>query len=51
MNTQLSELLRLLTNLIRIGTISEVDTENGLCRVQTGGARNHTSKMADHARR
>lgn len=36
MNTQLSELLRLLTNLIRIGTISEVDTENGLCRVQTG---------------
>ncbi|WP_288444027.1 phage baseplate assembly protein V [uncultured Serratia sp.] len=37
MNTQLSELLRLLTNLIRIGTISEVDTENGLCRVQTGG--------------
>lgn len=37
MNTQLSELLRLLTNLIRIGIISEVDAENGLCRVQTGG--------------
>ncbi|RLM12569.1 baseplate assembly protein [Gibbsiella quercinecans] len=36
MNAQLTEILRLLTNLIRIGTISDVDTENGLCRVKTG---------------
>ncbi|MGJ0624892.1 phage baseplate assembly protein V [Xenorhabdus bovienii] len=36
MNTQLTELLRRLRNLIRIGIITQVDTPRGLCRVRTG---------------
>ncbi|PIJ42626.1 phage baseplate assembly protein V [Tatumella sp. OPLPL6] len=36
MNTQLNELLRLITNLIRTGIISEVDPDNWLCRVKVG---------------
>ncbi|EPT0833139.1 TPA: phage baseplate assembly protein V [Yersinia enterocolitica] len=34
--TQLAEILRLLRNLIRIGTVAEVDLDNALCRVATG---------------
>ncbi|AUY27156.1 phage baseplate assembly protein V [Mixta calida] len=36
MNKQLSEILRLLRNLIRIGTVSAVNLDDGLCRVDTG---------------
>ncbi|HAU5563300.1 TPA: phage baseplate assembly protein V [Serratia fonticola] len=36
MNTQLTEIMRLITNLIRTGIVSEVDTVNWLCRVKTG---------------
>lgn len=36
MNEQLSEVLRLLRNLIRIGTVSDVNLDYGLCRVDTG---------------
>lgn len=36
MNEQLSEILRLLRNLIRIGTVSAVELDDGLCRVDTG---------------
>lgn len=36
MNEQLSEILRLLRNLIRIGTVAAVNLEDGLCRVDTG---------------
>lgn len=36
MNAQLTELMRLITNLIRTGTILEVDADNWLCRVKTG---------------
>lgn len=36
MNTQLAEIMRLITNLIRTGTVTEVDQENWLCRVKTG---------------
>lgn len=36
MNDQLTEIMRLITNLIRTGTVSEVDTVNWLCRVKTG---------------
>jgi phage baseplate assembly protein gpV len=35
MNEQLSEILRLLRNLIRIGTVSAVNLDGGLCRVDT----------------
>ncbi|EPA9242665.1 phage baseplate assembly protein V [Yersinia enterocolitica] len=34
--TQITEILRLLRNLIRIGTVAEVDLDNALCRVATG---------------
>lgn len=34
--SQLSEISRLLRNLIRTGVVSEVDTDGALCRVQTG---------------
>ncbi|GEM_PF-3656092 len=34
--SQLSEISRLLLNLIRTGVVSEVDTDGALCRVQTG---------------
>ncbi|MCQ5469351.1 phage baseplate assembly protein V [Pantoea brenneri] len=33
---KINEILRLLRNLIRIGTVSEVNLDNGLCRVDTG---------------
>lgn len=36
MNEQLSEILRLLRNLNRIGTVSEVNLSNGKCRVDMG---------------
>ncbi|MDY0902011.1 phage baseplate assembly protein V [Pantoea agglomerans] len=36
MNTQLTEIMRLITNLIRTGIVSEVDPVNWLCRVKTG---------------
>ena len=36
MNTQLTEIMRLITNLIRTGTVSAVDPANWLCRVKTG---------------
>ncbi|MDM2835715.1 phage baseplate assembly protein V [Citrobacter sp. Cpo091] len=36
MNSNLTEIYRLLTNIIRTGTILEVDLTRGLCRVQTG---------------
>ncbi|MDZ7277249.1 phage baseplate assembly protein V [Pantoea eucrina] len=36
MNEQINEILRLLRNLIRIGTVSEVNLIDGLCRVDTG---------------
>lgn len=36
MNTHLTELMRLITNLIRTGTVSAVDPVNWLCRVRTG---------------
>lgn len=36
MNEQLSEILRLLRNLIRIGTVAAVNLDDGLCRVDTG---------------
>ncbi|HBR1254775.1 TPA: phage baseplate assembly protein V [Klebsiella pneumoniae] len=36
MNEQLTEILRLLRNLIRIGTVSAVKLDDGLCRVDTG---------------
>ena len=36
MNEQIAEILRLLRNLIRIGTVSEVNLDDALCRVDTG---------------
>ncbi|WP_241602740.1 phage baseplate assembly protein V [Rosenbergiella nectarea] len=36
MNAQINELLRLISNLIRTGVISEVDPDNWLCRVKVG---------------
>ncbi|WP_414618466.1 phage baseplate assembly protein V [Serratia liquefaciens] len=38
MNNQ-SDILRLLRNLIRIGTVNTVNLDRGLCRVDTGGNR------------
>ncbi len=35
MNEQLSEILRLMPNLIRIGTVSAVKLDDWLCRVDT----------------
>lgn len=37
MKTQLNDILRLLRNLIRTGIVADVDHDEGLCRVQTGG--------------
>ncbi|MGT3203542.1 phage baseplate assembly protein V [Yersinia enterocolitica] len=34
--TQITEILRLLRNLVRIGTVAEVDLDQALCRVATG---------------
>ncbi|NBJ32236.1 phage baseplate assembly protein V [Serratia fonticola] len=36
MKAIIAEIKRLLANIIRLGTISEVDTVHGLCRVQIG---------------
>ncbi|OFC60696.1 phage baseplate assembly protein V [Candidatus Erwinia dacicola] len=36
MNSQIPEILRLLRNMIRIGTVSAINLEDGLCRVDTG---------------
>ncbi|WP_433689880.1 phage baseplate assembly protein V [Kosakonia cowanii] len=36
MNAQLSKIMRLITNLIRTGTVTNVDRENWLCRVKVG---------------
>jgi len=36
MNEQLIEILRLPRNLIRIGTVSAINLDDGLCRVATG---------------
>jgi phage baseplate assembly protein V len=36
MNAQLTEIMRLITNLIRTGTVSDVDPVNWLCRVKVG---------------
>ncbi|KNC17476.1 baseplate assembly protein [Pantoea sp. RIT-PI-b] len=36
MNEKLTEIMRLITNLIRTGTVSDVDPANWLCRVKTG---------------
>jgi phage baseplate assembly protein V len=36
MNAQLTEIMRLITNLIRTGIVSDVDPEKWLCRVKTG---------------
>ena len=35
-NESISEILRLLRNLIRIGTVSAINLDDGLCRVDTG---------------
>jgi len=36
MNDKLTEIMRLITNLIRTGIVSEVDPDKWLCRVKTG---------------
>ena len=36
MNEKIAEILRLLRNLIRIGTVAAVNLDDGLCRVDTG---------------
>lgn len=36
MNEKLTEIMRLITNLIRTGTVSEVDADKWQCRVKTG---------------
>ncbi|EHT4047265.1 phage baseplate assembly protein V [Escherichia coli] len=36
MDKNLTEIMRLITNLIRTGTVTEVDRDNWLCRVKTG---------------
>ncbi|MBN6030329.1 phage baseplate assembly protein V [Pantoea ananatis] len=36
MNEKFTEIMRLITNLIRTGTVSDVDPVNWLCRVKTG---------------
>ncbi|EDJ5932868.1 phage baseplate assembly protein V [Salmonella enterica] len=41
MNAQLTEIMRLITNLIRTGTVTEVDRENWLCRVRVGELENN----------
>lgn len=37
MNIHTNEILRLVRNLIRTGIVTDVDLDEGLCRVQTGG--------------
>ncbi|CAH6105672.1 hypothetical protein AN2353V1_2820 [Citrobacter koseri] len=36
MNALFTEIMRFITNLIRIGTVTEVDRGNWLCRVKVG---------------
>ncbi|WJV54477.1 phage baseplate assembly protein V [Prodigiosinella aquatilis] len=36
MNAETTEIMRLLLNLIRVGVVIDVDSDNWLCRVQTG---------------
>lgn len=36
MNVQMTEIMRLITNLIRTGIVTEVDRKGWLCRVKTG---------------
>ena len=36
MNSELTEIMRLITNLIRTGIVTEVDRDGWLCRVKTG---------------
>ncbi len=36
MNAQLTEIMRLITNLIRTGIVTEVDRKKWLCRVKVG---------------
>lgn len=36
MNTQLNEVMRIIANLIRTGTVTDVDADKWLCRVKTG---------------
>lgn len=36
MNAQLTEIMRLITNLIRIDIVTEVDRDGWLCWVKTG---------------
>ncbi len=36
MNAQFTEIMRLIANLIRTGTVTEVDRKNWLCRVKIG---------------
>ncbi len=36
MNAQLTEIMRLITNLMRTGTVIEVNRANWLCRVNIG---------------
>ncbi len=36
MNILIADLKRLLANIIRIGTASDVDLANGLCRIKIG---------------
>lgn len=53
MNTlnTIQELARAIRNLIRSGVVTEVDTVQGLCRVQSGGIQTTWLKLADHPRR
>lgn len=37
MNAQLTEIMRLITNLIRTGIVTEVDRQKWLCRVKVSG--------------
>lgn len=39
LQANITEILRLLRNLIRTGVIVEVNTQSGRCRVQTGGVK------------
>ncbi|WP_092550697.1 phage baseplate assembly protein V [Xenorhabdus koppenhoeferi] len=54
MNAQLTEITRLLRNLIRIGVVSEVDTTKGMCRVTSGGLKTNwihwLTSRAGHSR-
>ncbi|STD49257.1 Phage P2 baseplate assembly protein gpV [Edwardsiella tarda] len=51
LQANITEILRLLRNLIRTGVIVEVNTQSGRCRVQTGGSQNGLVAVVDAARR